>query len=108
MINNLEKIQSNPVKSTISLSIPIIILLILETVYSISDTYWISGLGFSALASLGYIPMWFIFSDVFNWGGFGVVFSVVFSEAIQGVLMFFVLRFKINLQIENSSPENAV
>jgi Na+-driven multidrug efflux pump len=55
MINNLEKIQSNPVKSTISLSIPIIILLILETVYSISDTYWISGLGFSALAALGYI-----------------------------------------------------
>ena len=51
MINNLEKIQSNPVKSTISLSIPMIILLILETVYSISDTYWISGLGFSALAS---------------------------------------------------------
>ena len=55
MINNLEKIQSNPVKSTISLSIPIIIILILETVYSISDTYWISGLGFSALAALGYI-----------------------------------------------------
>ena len=54
------------------------------------------------------LVLMFIFSDVFNWGGFGVVFSVVFSEAIQGVLMFFVLRFKINLQIENSSPENAV
>lgn len=54
------------------------------------------------------LVLMFLFSDVFNWGGFGVVFSVVFSEAIQGVLMFFVLRFKINLQIENSSPENAV
>lgn len=55
MINNFEKIQSNPVKSTISLGIPIIILLILETVYSITDTYWISGIGFSALVGLGYI-----------------------------------------------------
>jgi Na+-driven multidrug efflux pump len=54
------------------------------------------------------LVLMFFFSDVFNWGGFGVVFSVVFSEAIRGVLMFFVLRFKINLQIENSSPENAV
>lgn len=54
------------------------------------------------------LVLMFLFSDVFNWGGFGVVFSVVFSEAIQGVLMFFVLRFKINLQIKNSSPENAV
>ena len=55
MINNFEKIQSNPVKSTISLGIPIIILLVLETVYSITDTYWISGIGFSALVGLGYI-----------------------------------------------------
>jgi Na+-driven multidrug efflux pump len=54
------------------------------------------------------LVLMFFFSDVFNWGGFGVVFSVVFSEAIQGVLMFFVLRFKINLQIKNSSSENAV
>jgi len=54
------------------------------------------------------LVLMFLFSDVFNWGGFGVVFSVVFSEAIQGVLMFFVLRFKINLQIKNSSSENAV
>nr|WP_296789843.1 MATE family efflux transporter [uncultured Methanobrevibacter sp.] len=55
MINNFEKIQSNPVKSTISLGIPIIILLVLETVYSITDTYRISGIGFSALVGLGYI-----------------------------------------------------
>lgn len=55
MINNFEKIQSNPVKSTISLGIPIIILLVLETVYSITDTYRISGIGFSAFVGLGYI-----------------------------------------------------
>jgi len=54
------------------------------------------------------LVLMFLFSDVFNWGGFGVVFSVVFSEAIQGVLMFFVLRFKINLQIKNCSSENVV
>ena len=55
MLNNIEKIQSNPIKSAVSLSVPIIILLILDAVYSISDTYWISGLGFSAIAALGYI-----------------------------------------------------
>ena len=55
MLNNIEKIQSNPIKSAVSLSVPIIILLILDAVYSISDTYWISGLGFSAIAAIGYI-----------------------------------------------------
>lgn len=48
----------------------------------------------------------FIFSEVFNLGGFGVVFSVLLSEAIQSVLMFFVLRFKIDNQIENNSGVN--
>ena len=49
------------------------------------------------------IVLMFIFSEVFNLGGFGVVFSVLLSEAIQSVLMFFVLRFKIGNQIENNS-----
>jgi len=49
------------------------------------------------------IVLMFIFSEVFNLGGFGVVFSVFLSEAIQSVLMFFVLRFKIDNQIENNS-----
>lgn len=55
MGDNIENIQLNPFKSAIMLGIPIIILLFLDTTYSIIDLYWIKGLGQSAIICMGYI-----------------------------------------------------
>lgn len=55
MIDNIKRIQENPVKSTIALSIPIIVLLFLDTFYAVADLYWIGSIGTSAIVCMGYI-----------------------------------------------------
>ena len=50
-----KRIQENPVKSTIALSIPIIVLLFLDTFYAVADLYWIGSIGTSAIVCMGYI-----------------------------------------------------
>lgn len=55
MTDKVEKIQLNPLKSVLTLSIPIILLLFLDTTYSVIDLYWIKGLGEAAIISMGYI-----------------------------------------------------
>ena len=52
---HLDDIQLNPVKSTIMLGIPIILLYFLNSLYTIIDIYWIDGLGTSAIICMGYI-----------------------------------------------------
>lgn len=41
--DNIERIQHNPLKSSIYLGIPIIVLLLLDTLYQVVDAYWING-----------------------------------------------------------------
>lgn len=53
--NNVERIQLNPLKSSIYLGIPIIFLILLDTVFQVSDAYWMNNLGNAAIISLGYI-----------------------------------------------------
>ena len=55
MINHVKEIQLKPVKSTITLALPIIILLFLSSLYSVIDIYWIGGIGTSAVICMGYI-----------------------------------------------------
>ena len=55
MANHVKDIQMRPVKSTIALAVPIIILLFLDAVYGVIDIYWIDGLGTSAVICMGYI-----------------------------------------------------
>lgn len=55
MSQHVKDIQLNPVKSTIILSIPIIVLLFLDALYCVIDLYWIDGLGASAVICMGYI-----------------------------------------------------
>ena len=55
MANKVESIQLNPLKSVMVLAIPIIILLFLDTTYSVIDLYWIKGLGQTAIICMGYI-----------------------------------------------------
>ena len=52
---HVQEIQLNPVKSTIMLSIPIIILLFLNSLYALIDLFWIGGLGTTAVICMGYI-----------------------------------------------------
>ena len=55
MSQHVKDIQLNPVKSTIIISIPIIVLLFLDALYCVIDLYWIDGLGTSAVICMGYI-----------------------------------------------------
>ncbi|WP_405305221.1 MATE family efflux transporter [Methanobrevibacter sp.] len=73
-------IQLNPVKSTITLGIPIIILCFLSSFYSIIDLYWIGGLGTSAIVCMGYISN-FIYA-INNLGdGIGRSTNILISNA---------------------------
>lgn len=55
MTNHVKDIQLKPVKSTIMMALPIIILLFLNSLYSVIDIYWIGGMGTSAVICMGYI-----------------------------------------------------
>ena len=80
MSNNIKNIQLNPVKSTIIIGIPIIVLYILNSLYSFIDIYWINGIGTSAIICMGYISN-FIYS-VNNLGdGIGRSSNILISNA---------------------------
>ena len=41
----------DPKKAVIKLSIPIIVAMAVQTIYSLTDTFWVAGLGADALAA---------------------------------------------------------
>ena len=55
MSQHVKDIQTNPVKSTIILAIPIIVLLFLNALYGVIDIFWIDGIGESAVICMDYI-----------------------------------------------------
>lgn len=55
MADRLRQIQDNPFKSVIYISIPLVIIFFLNTMYGIVDVYWIGFLGQSAVIAVGYI-----------------------------------------------------
>jgi len=44
----------DPEKAVIKLSIPIIVAMAVQTIYSLTDTFWVAGLGADALAAVGF------------------------------------------------------
>lgn len=44
----------DPRKAIVKLSIPVIVALSVQTVYSLTDTFWVAGLGADALAAVGF------------------------------------------------------
>ena len=54
-MNNIDYIQKNPLRAVLTLSLPIIALLILQTSYSVIDIYWISSLGQSAVIAVSFV-----------------------------------------------------
>ena len=80
MTHHVKDIQLRPVKSTIMLSLPIIILLFLDAFYCVVDIYWIDGLGASAVICMGYIANFIYTLD--NVGdGIGRSVNVLISNA---------------------------
>ena len=56
----LEQLITNPKKSIIGLSIPMILSLFLTMINNLADAMWVSGLGSDALAAIGIVTPLFI------------------------------------------------
>ena len=80
MSQHVNDIQMHPVKSTIMLGIPIILLFFLDSLYSVADVYWVSGLGTAAIICMGFISN--IIYAIDNLGdGIGRSCNVLISNA---------------------------
>ncbi|HII93188.1 MAG TPA: MATE family efflux transporter [Methanosarcina sp.] len=70
--NGVKILQGDPKKAIIKLSIPMIVAMSVQTIYSLIDTYWVSGLGADALAAMGFVfPFFFISMALSNGIGIG-------------------------------------
>ena len=50
----------DPQKAVVKLSIPIIVAMSAQTIYSLTDTFWVAGLGADALAAIGFAFPFFL------------------------------------------------
>ena len=80
MSEHVKDIQLNPVKSTFMLSIPIIILYFLDSLYAVGDIYWVNGLGTTAIICMGYISN-FIITLHYLGDGIGRSCNILISNA---------------------------
>lgn len=107
MTHHVKDIQLNPVKSTLILSVPIIMLLFLDAFYCVVDLYWIEGMGASAVVCMGYIANFVYTLDKVG-DGIGRSVNVLISNAFgakeiektetyaeQGLLLILVLSIII-------------
>jgi len=70
--DGVKALQGDPKKAIIKLSIPMIVAMSVQTIYSLVDTYWVSGLGADALAAMGFVfPFFFISMALSNGIGIG-------------------------------------
>ncbi len=71
----------DPKRAVIKLSIPIIVAMSVQTIYSLTDTFWVAGLGADALAAVGFaFPFFFISMALSN--GLGVGGGAAISRRI--------------------------
>ena len=67
----------NPKKALISMSIPLIISLLISSLYNLIDAAWVSGLGADALAGVGFFtPIFMILVGFGNGLGAGAAFAI--------------------------------
>lgn len=110
----LEQLITNPKKSIIGLSIPMILSLFLTMINNLADAMWVSGLGSDALAAIGIVTPLFIIiiglgiglsagvnssiarfigsGDMKNAGNsatHGVILSIIVSILIPGLILLF-------------------
>ena len=71
----------DPKKAVIKLSIPIIVAMSVQTIYSLTDTFWVAGLGADALAAIGFSVPFFMIQMALT-GGIAVGGGAAISRRI--------------------------
>jgi len=71
----------DPRKAIVKLSIPIIVAMSIQIIYSLTDTFWVSGLGADALAAVGFSVPFFMIQMALT-GGIGVGGGAAISRRI--------------------------
>ena len=80
-MNNINRIQERPLKTVFIISIPIIAIIFLQTLYSVIDAFWIAGLGESAIIAVGYVlNIWYILQKLGE--GIGRSSNILSSTAL--------------------------
>ena len=70
--HGVKTLLGDPKKAVVKLSIPMVVAMSVQTIYSLIDTYWVSGLGADALAAMGFVfPFFFISMALSNGIGIG-------------------------------------
>ncbi len=70
--DGVKTLLGDPKNAIVKLSIPMIVAMSVQTIYSLIDTYWVSGLGADALAAMGFVfPFFFISMALSNGIGIG-------------------------------------
>ena len=71
----------DPRKAIVKLSIPVIVAMSVQTIYSLSDTFWVAGLGADALAAVGFSVPFFMIQMALT-GGIAVGGGAAISRRI--------------------------
>ena len=79
--NGVEILLGNPKDAVIKLSIPMMIAMIIQTLYTVVDRIWVSGLGADAIAAVGFVFP-FLFMGNALAAGIGVGVSSAISRRI--------------------------
>lgn len=75
--NSVDIMLGNPKKALINMSIPLIISLLISSLYNLIDVAWVSGLGADALAGVGFFtPIFMILVGFGNGLGAGAAFAI--------------------------------
>ncbi|WP_407381989.1 MATE family efflux transporter [Methanobrevibacter sp.] len=75
--NNVDVLLGNPKKALLSMSIPLIISLLISSLYNLIDAMWVSSLGADALAGVGFVtPIFMILIGFGNGLGAGSAFAL--------------------------------
>ena len=75
--NSVDIMLGNPKKALIHMSIPLIISLLISSLYNLIDAAWVSGLGADALAGVGFFtPIFMVLVGFGNGLGAGAAFAI--------------------------------
>ena len=75
--SNVEVMLGNPKKALLKISVPLIISLLISSLYNLIDAAWVSGLGADALAGVGFFtPIFMILVGFGNGLGAGASFAI--------------------------------
>lgn len=76
-LNNVDIMLGNPRKALLSMSVPLIVSLLISSLYNLIDAAWVSGLGADALAGVGFFtPIFMILVGFGNGLGAGASFAI--------------------------------